>query len=281
MTLEERTAKLTGSETRVAPQKSADIKNWLSKNKRFIYPAAFLVIVLVLWEIIVNVFEVPRFIMPAPSAIVAEFMVPGADLWRHARLTMLESILGFTLAVIAGSTLAVLISRFEVVQLTIYPYLIALSTIPVLAIAPLLILWFGFGILPKIIVSALVSFLPIVINTMRGLESVDYRLMELMYSISASQWQVYRKIRFYTALPYFFAALKVSIAGAVVGAVVGEFLGSDTGLGYLIIRASSRLDTPLLFMSIVLLGILGVSLFLIITLAEKKILHWYDGSTIL
>lgn len=256
-------------------------RDWLASNKRFIYPAVFFVLVLAVWEVVVTMFDVPRFIMPAPSAIAGKFFATGTGLWRHARLTMFESILGFALAVITGLTLAILISRFEVVQLTIYPYLIALSTIPVLAIAPLLILWFGFGILPKIIVSALISFLPIVINTMRGLEAVDYRLLELMYSLSASQSQVYRKIRFYTALPYIFAALKVSIAGAVVGAVVGEFLGSDTGLGYLIIRASSRLDTPLLFMSITLLGILGVSLFLVITLVEKKVLHWYDGSTIL
>ncbi len=253
----------------------------LPPRAKYIYPIIFLILVLLACQGATVLFKIPAFILPPPSAIATNFFTTNVNLWKHLSATLIEATSGFSLAIVVGLTLAFLITRSQLIDVTIYPYLIALSTIPILAIAPLLILWFGFGLLPKIIVSALICFLPIVINTMRGLRAVDYRLLELMQSLSATEFQVYRKIRVYAALPYTFAALKVAVAGSLVGAVVGEFLGSDTGLGYLIVRASTRLDTTLLFMAIVMLVVLGVSEFLLITLAERKLLYWYEGSTTL
>jgi NitT/TauT family transport system permease protein len=272
---------LTGRYQNTLNNSISRFKKMFKSSRQYLYPFLFFVFVLFLWEEGTKVFEVPRFILPAPSIILDKFLSSDVNLWLHTRVTVIEAVLGFAIASVLGFVLAIFITMFETVELTIYPYLIALSTIPILAIAPLLILWFGFGMLPKIIVATLICFLPIVVNTIRGFRSVDYRLLELMFSLNANDWQVYRKIRFYTTLPYTFAALKVSISAAVVGAVVGEFLGSDTGLGYLIIRASTRLDTALLFMSIAVLAVLGVSLFLLVSYLEKKILYWYDGSTIL
>lgn len=248
---------------------------------KFVYPLVFLVIMMFACQFVTVAFKIPKFILPAPSDVAREFVSTDIDLWKHVRATLIEATSGFSLATVVGLTLASAITRSSRIEMTIYPYLVAFSTIPILAIAPLLILWFGFGMLPKVIVSALICFLPITINTMRGLRAVDYRLLELMHSLSATEYHVYSKIRAYSTMPFTFAAFKTAVPASLVGAVVGEFLGSDIGLGYLIVRASSRLDTKLLFVAIVLLVIIGVSEFLIISLAERRLLYWYEGSTTL
>ena len=260
---------------------SADNRGWPRPDRRFVYPALFFVVLLIVWEGGVRALSVPTYILPAPTAVGARFSQMSSSLWRDAWVTILESLSGFALAAVVGVTLAVMIARFKSLELIVFPYLIALHTIPIIAIGPLLIMWFGFGLVPKILVAALIALLPIVINTVRGLQSVDYRVLELMDSLSATEWQVFSKIRLFSALPYTFAAFKVSVAGSVIGAVVGEFLGSDTGLGALIIQASTRLDTPLLFVAITMLGLIGVSLFLATTLLERRLLRWYEGATIL
>ncbi|MCL5075108.1 MAG: ABC transporter permease [Chloroflexi bacterium] len=248
-------------------------------DKRYIYPVIFFFLFMASWELAIRLFHIPAFILPTPSGIFQKFIATRSFLWEHTSVTVYESVSGFILACIVGVSLAVLVTSSQVVEWTVYPYFVALHTIPIIAIAPLLILWFGFGMLPKVLVSAIISFLPILINTIRGLNAVDYRVLELMDSLSATQWEIFTKIRFPAALPFIFAAFKVSVTTCVIGAVVGEFIGSDTGLGYLIIHATTRIDTELLFVAIAILAALGISLFLLVSLAERYFLSWYEGTT--
>lgn len=245
------------------------------------YPTLFLVLIVLLWQLVVRLFSVPEYVLPAPTDVVSSFEEVQGTVWKNAGVTLLETVSGFAAAVVAGLVLGSLISQSRTAFLTIYPYLVALSTVPIIAVAPLLIVWLGYGLTPKIVVSALIAFLPIVINTVRGLNSTDYRALLLMDSIAAGRFSIFVKVRLPTATPYLFSAFKTAVPLATVGAVVGEFLGSDNGLGALIIRASSRLQMDLLFVAILLLGLMGVCLFLVISLLENVFLRWYDGTTVL
>lgn len=248
---------------------------------KVLYPLGFFILSVLIWHMVTTGFDVPGYIFPAPGSVVDAFFEIRPQLWDHVWVTLVEAFSGFLIAAVSGVLLGVLIARFKVLMLTLYPYLIGLYTVPIIALAPLLIIWFGFGMLPKIVVAALISFLPVVINTLRGLGSADYRAVELMQLLAASESETFRKIRFPTALPYILASFKIAVPAAVVGAVVGEFLGSDRGLGALIIRGTSRLQTDLLFVSIGILGILGICLFLLIVLIESTLLSWYEGTTTL
>lgn len=248
---------------------------------KVLYPLGFFIWSILLWHFVTTRFDVPSYIFPGPLSVIDAFVEIRPLLWGHVWVTLVEAFAGFTGAAFFGVLVGVLIARFKLLMVTLYPYLIALYTVPIIALSPLLIIWFGFGKLPKIVVAGLISFLPIVINTLRGLRSTDYRAVELMDLLAAREWTTFRKVRFPTALPYIFASFKIAVPASVVGAVVGEFLGSDRGLGSLIIRGSSRLQTDLLFVAIGVLGVLGISLFLIIVLIETTFLSWYEGTTTL
>jgi NitT/TauT family transport system permease protein len=252
-----------------------------SRIQTIAYPLGFFALLMVTWHFAVKIFAVPRYVMPAPADVLDRFLDERSEIWRDVIVTLIETLSGLTLAIAAGLVFGTVISHSRVAFLTIYPYLVALSTVPIIAIAPLLIVWLGYGLAPKIAVSALIAFLPIVINTIRGLGSTDYRALMLMDSIAAGKMPVFWKVRFPTAMPYIFAAFKIAVPAATVGAVVGEFLGSDEGMGAVIILATSRLQMDLLFVAIFLLGATGVTLFLIVSLSERVLLRWYDGTTTL
>jgi NitT/TauT family transport system permease protein len=223
------------------------------------------------WQIAVVALEIPRFLLPGPIEIVEE-MVEQADLlWTHGLVTLGEVVAGFGLSVAIGIPLAVLISYSRVFERTIYPLLVSSQTIPKVAIAPLFIVWFGFGITPKILITFLIAFFPIVIDTVVGLRSTPQEMFYLVRSMGASAWQTFWKIRFPNALPSIFGGLKVAITLAVVGAIVGEFVGADQGLGYLIQIANGNLDTRLLMASIVVLALVGIGLFLVIEWIERLV----------
>ena len=157
---------------------------------------------------------------------------------------------------------------------TLYPLIVASQAVPKIAIGPLLVLWLGLGMLPKLAIVALMVFFPVVITAAEGFSSVDRNLLDLMRSVSASQWEIFRRVRFPHALPQIFSGLKIGITLAVVGAVVGEWIGSDNGLGYLLLQANTQLDTTLLFSALALLVVLGVVLFLLVEIAERLLLPW-------
>jgi NitT/TauT family transport system permease protein len=227
-----------------------------------------------LWELLVREFNVPGWILPAPSAIALALAEWHGELARHALVTFYETILGFSLAIALSIPLAVVVVYAPILRNTIYPILLAFQSVPKVAIAPLLALWIGFGMLPKVVVVFLVCFFPIIVATATGLSAVPTPLMELIRSLSASTLQTFIKIRFPTAMPHIFVGLKIAITFAVIGAVIGEFVGSEDGLGYLILVSSSQSRTPLAFAALVLLTVMSIVLYYCIAFIERIAVPW-------
>jgi NitT/TauT family transport system permease protein len=236
--------------------------------------AITLVGLVLLWEVLVRHFHVPGWLLPAPSAIAQAMVEWRADLALHTAMTLYETLIGFALAIAISIPLAVIIVYSPLLQNTIYPILLAMQSTPKVAIAPLLALWIGFGAAPKIIVVFLVCFFPIIVATASGLSAVPASLIDLIRSLSASPIQTFIKIRFPTAMPHIFVGLKIAITFAVVGAVIGEFVGSENGLGYLILISTSQSRTPLAFGALVLLTVMSIVLYYGVALAERVVVPW-------
>lgn len=246
--------------------------------KRILPAVLFIVLVVAGWQVVVQLFTVPAYLLPPPSAVARRLVALGSQLWIHTGYTAMEAALGFALGSVFGGLLAVAFVHSRSLELGVYPYAIALKTVPIVAIAPLLVVWCGNGILPKVIVSAIISFFPVVVNTTKGLRSVDTEAFDLFDSMSASRGQVFWKLRVPSALPYLFAALKISCTLAVIGAIVGEFSGADKGLGFFILISSYRLETVDMFVGILVSSLLGILFFYGVALVEHLVVPWGRGS---
>src|SRR5271166_6760652 len=233
-----------------------------------------LIALVILWEMLVRQFQVPAWLLPSPSAIGQAMVEWRAELIGHSLVTLYETLAGFALAIAISIPLAVAIVYSPLLQNTIYPILLALQSMPKVAIAPLLALWIGFGAAPKIIVVFLVCFFPIVVATTSGLTAVPTSLMDLIRSLSAGSLQTFVKIRFPTAMPHIFVGLKIAITFAVIGAVIGEFVGSENGLGYLILVSTSQSRTPLAFGALLLLTVMSIVLYYGIAFIERIVVPW-------
>jgi NitT/TauT family transport system permease protein len=233
-----------------------------------------LIALVVIWEFLVRQFQVPGWLLPSPSAIGQAMVEWRSELVGHSMVTLYETLVGFALAIGISIPLAVAVVYSPLLQNTIYPILLALQSMPKVAIAPLLALWIGFGTLPKVVVVFLVCFFPIIVATASGLTSVPASLMDLIRSLSASSLQTFVKIRFPTAMPHIFVGLKIAITFAVIGAVIGEFVGSENGLGYLILVSTSQSRTPLAFGALVLLTIMSIVLYYGVALTERIVVPW-------
>lgn len=249
----------------------------LSTLRRFV-PASFLfVTVLLLWQILSRSLDVPAYILPSPTEIAQELVTEGADLSIHIGWTMSEAILGF----LAGSLLAFITAsvfiHVTLVERAAFPWAIVLQTVPIIAIAPLLTIWFGFGLLPKVIIAAIICFFPVLVNTTRGLRSISEQALELMNVLSASRASIFWQLRVPSSLPYVFAGLRVAATLSVIGAIVAEFTGADRGIGYIIVQASYRLDTRLMFAGITLSSLGGIVFFNVISAIERAILRWPEA----
>jgi NitT/TauT family transport system permease protein len=233
-----------------------------------------LVLFVLVWEGCCRLFHVPAFLLPAPSDIALR-LYDKRDLYlAHSWVTFYETTLGFALAVLGGCLAAGVIVILPSLRDLIMPMLLIAQIVPKVAIAPILLVWFGYGALPKILIAFLVAFFPIVINTAHGLASVERELIELSQSLRASRLQVFWKFRVPTALPDLFSGMKIAITLAVIGAVIGEFVGGNRGLGYLIIISNQELDTPLAFAAIFLLSLGGILLYALIEAAERIAVPW-------
>ena len=228
-----------------------------------------------LWELWVQLGEVPQWQLPAPSAIGRELADSRDLLWHHTLVTLEEVALGFLAALAAGVALAWLIVYSRILERSIYPIVIASQTIPIIAIAPLLLIWVGYGITSKVIVVALISFYPIAVNTVDGLKSIDPDMVSMMRTLGASRWQVFTKLQIPTSLPFMFSGIKVGISVSVIAAVIGEWVGASAGLGYLITYSQPLFLTARVFAAIIVLSAMGVSLFALASLVERLMLPWY------
>jgi NitT/TauT family transport system permease protein len=238
----------------------------------------FLVALVGVWEAWVRIFAVHRFILPAPSAIIEVMVRQWSNLLEHTWVTTYEIVLGFLIGNVAAVALAIIIANSRLAERIFYPIIIASQTVPKIAIAPLFLIWFGTGLEPKIIITAIVCFFPTVVNTVQGLRAVDPNAISLFQLVAASRRQVFLKLQFPFALPYFFAGLRISIALAVIGAVIGEWVGASAGLGYLVMYATQTLRTDLMFAALVLIALLGMLLYLVVVVIERLI-SWEPSDT--
>ncbi len=246
-------------------------------STHYLLPAGTLFGVLILWEVSYHVFNIPQFIIPAPSGIVVETWEWRYRLIEHTWVTLYETLAGFALSVAIGTPLAVLLVYSPILRNALYPLLVVTQSVPKVAIAPVLLLVLGHGELSKIVVAFLVAFFPIVVDTATGLAATPSELLDLSRSYGASQLKTFLKVRFPMALPFFFSGMKVAITLAVIGAVVGEFVGSDKGLGYIIVSATSYWKANLAFGAMIILSLMAVLLFALVSLIERMVCPWYSN----
>jgi NitT/TauT family transport system permease protein len=229
----------------------------------------------VAWEFAIQAFRVPRFVLPAPSAILAESWEWRYRFIEHTWITLYETLAGFGLSIVVGVPLAIVIVYSPLLRNALYPLIVVTQSVPKIAIAPVLLVMLGHGEVPKILVAFLVAFFPIVVDTATGLAATPPELLDLSRSYRAHPLKTFLKVRFPMALPFFFSGLKVAITLAVIGAVVGEFVGSDKGLGYLILSTTSYWRTDLAFGAMILLSLMAILLFALVSVVERVICPWY------
>ena len=240
-----------------------------------IRPFLLIVFFLVAWDLAIRLFKIPAYLIPPPHLVVGQMVAEGPRLLKESGVTTLATIGGFVLSALIGIPAAMMIAYSRTVESYVYPLLVFSQSIPKIAIAPLFVVWFGFGIVPKIIVAFLLGFFPVVVSTVMGFKSVEPDMIDLARSMGASRLQVFCKFSLPQALPAIFSGLKVSITLAVVGAVVGEFVGSNSGIGYVLQIANGNFDLPLMFAALVVLSLIGVILFSLIDLCERLMIPWH------
>jgi NitT/TauT family transport system permease protein len=226
------------------------------------------------WELVVRVFNVPLFLFPPPSLVFADLVQRWELYAQHTWVTLYETLIGFVLAVVLGIGAGILIVYSRWLQSILYPIVVVLQIVPKVAIAPLLLIWLGYGLQSKVVVALLVAFFPIVVTTVTGLRAVEQDLLDLVRVLRGSRWQEFTRVRFPSALPFIFSGLKVAITLAVIGAIIGEFVGGNAGLGYLVIIANSEMRTQMSFAALLLLSLLGLGLFGLIILVERWLIPW-------
>jgi len=232
----------------------------------------------VVWEAGVRLSGTPAYILPTPSAILARTWTDLPYLLSQAADTLGEALVGLLLASLLGLTAALAMAHSRSVERAFFPLMVALKVTPMVVIAPLLILWLGFGPAPKVIVAALLSFFPILSNALIGLRSVNPRALEFMRSLNASRWEILRELRLPQSLPYLLSAYKTSATLSIIGAVVAEWVGADRGLGHVIILANSNLDMTTLLAAVLILAILGIALYVIVEAIERRALFWHEST---
>lgn len=247
---------------------------WIERYSAVILAA----VLLAAWQILVPLSGLSEFVLPTPLAIATRIVNDLPLLATHAYVTLFEVIAGFAMGVFIGIPLALAIFYSRAFERAIYPILVALQTVPKVALAPLLVLYLGYGWAPKITLAFLISFFPIVISTVVGLQSLDKNLVNLVRSMGASEWQTFFKVRLPAALPNIFGGFKVAVSLAVIGAVIGEYVAAERGLGYLQLQANSLFDTTLNFATVVTISGLGVMLYFIINFVERRVTYKRDDA---
>jgi len=240
----------------------------------FGYPLAGLVLIVIAWALACWLGNLPTAVLPSPDRVYRALVMRSDLLISEGWVTLKETLYGFLLALVIGLPLAVAVANSRVLNLMFYPLLIALQSVPKVALAPIILVWLGTGLESKLAIVWLVAFFPIIVDTAAGLRATPKELLELAHSLRATRLQIFLKVQFPAALPFVITGAKVAITLAVIGAVIGEFVGSSEGLGYLLLSATSQLDTPLAFAALFALSFLGVFVYLLVELAERLAAPW-------
>jgi NitT/TauT family transport system permease protein len=238
------------------------------------YPLAGVVLILIAWALICWIGNLPTVVLPTPDKVFRAFVARRDLLLSEGWITLKETLYGFFLALAIGLPLAVAVANSRTLNLMFYPLLVGLQSVPKVALAPIILVWLGTGLESKLAVVWLVAFFPIIVDTAAGLRATPKELLELAHSLRATPLQIFLKVQFPAALPFVITGAKVAITLAVIGAVIGEFVGSSEGLGFLLLAATSQLDTPLAFAALFALSFLGILVYLLVELAERLIAPW-------
>jgi NitT/TauT family transport system permease protein len=238
-------------------------------------PLIFALLALAAWQAVVMAAEVPEYLLPAPSVILANV---DRTLAVQLGVTFVEALAGFLIAGVLAFGCAVLFVRFSTLEQGLFPIAIAVKTTPIVAVAPLLVIWLGTGWWSKIVAVILICFFPVLVNAVKGLKAADAEYRELFQTLGATRAQEFRKLRIPYCLPYLFSALKISSSLAIVGAIVGEFVGATQGLGYLIMVSSAHLETATLFAAIAAAALAGITMFYVIGWTEERVIFWHSGN---
>jgi NitT/TauT family transport system permease protein len=245
------------------------------------YAPALLLFVglIILWQVAVSALGIREYLLPSPGAVLRA-LADSQDVrwWGHLWITTVEIIGAFVIAAVVGVLLGVAIAWSPLLSRALVPFLVFVNTLPKVAVAPLFLLWLGYGILPNMLIGALIGFFPVVINTAVGLSQVEPELLDLGRAFNAPKWKIFAKIRLPNALPYILSALKITATAAVVGAIVGEFVASQAGLGYVIITTQSSMNTPVAFAALVWVSIVGLALYGIVVLLARWLAPWAETS---
>ena len=245
-----------------------------SMSRKYLSAVALTVALLVAWELIVRLGHVPEYLLPAPTQILADLKTDWVILWPAMLVTLKEVLIGFVIATVAGVGLAVLLHLYGPLRRAVYPILIGSQTIPIVVLAPILVILLGYGILPKLVIVALICFFPIVVNGIDGLRAVDEDFIRMMYTLDATRWGIFRRVEFPGALPSFFSGMRIAATFAAIGAVFGEWSGSNAGLGYVMLEATPNLLTARIFAAILMLTVISLVLFGLVSLLERIAVPW-------
>jgi NitT/TauT family transport system permease protein len=237
--------------------------------------AASFAVALVAWEWAARAGWIADYVVPAPSAIAAQIIDMHRLLLFHTYITALEILLGFLLAVVGGIAIAMAMVYLRVVERVMYPWIVVSQVVPKVAVGPLLLMWLGFGLFPKVLIAFLVAFFPVLVGAMVGFRSVEQEPLFLLRSMGANRWRIFWNVQVPTALPNIFAGMKVAITLAVVGAIVGEFIGANVGLGYLLMFANGAINTKLLFAALVMISLLAMIAYWAVALLERLLIPWH------
>lgn len=245
-------------------------------------PLAVLLFIVMIggWEAAVRLLGIPKIVLPPPSAVaVALWQGMTGDMLMQFAVTAYETLAGFVLGALFGLSTGALVGQFPLLERTLYPYIVAFQTLPKVAIAPIIVIWFGYGTTSKVVITATIAFFPLLANTIVGLRAVPPEQVELMVAFTASRWQVFCKARVPQALPYIFVGLDVAIVLSVIGAIVGEFVGSQAGLGYMIMQKEFTMDMSGVFAILIVLSALGIGLHMAVNAVQRRVVFWMDSAT--
>lgn len=247
-----------------------------ARAAQLLLPAGLLVVLLVAAEVLIPLFGIRSYVLPTPSTVVRALAADyaTAQFWQHIGTTMSEIMLGWIAGCITGLVLGVLIAEFRLVEVALTPYIVALNAVPKVALAPVLVVVFGYGIVSKVVITAIMAFFPLLINVGVGLRSADSLQLEMMRGLRASRWQTLRWVKFPGAMPAIFAGIEVAVVLGVVGAIVGEFTGAESGLGYVIQQRSFSLDQGGVFSALVTLALIGIVLDLVVRWIGARVVTW-------
>ena len=249
------------------------------KESRIVSPLLF-VTLLLLWEAAVRLLDIPSIILPSPSAVAVALVheVGSVSFLNDLMVTFTEIAGGFATGAALGIVLGVAIGQSEFLERVAYPYVVAFQTVPKVAIAPIIVVWFGYGLSSKVVITATIAFFPLLANTIAGLRSAPRDQIEMLRAHTATDWQVFRMVRLPQALPYIFAGLDIAVVLSVIGAIVGEFVGAKAGLGYLILQKNFSFDMAGSFAILIVLSLIGVALHGIVIALQRRLLFWTAGN---